>query len=183
MARLLVEFRGERRELPITGPVTIGRSKSATIHVDDLQLSREHTRIFSDGTDFFVQDLESKNGTFLNGVLVHKIPEKIKTGDRIKVGPAYITFFQRDRDDNRGTMVAPAPPRPVTQRAAAPTATAPTAPVAARARPRRSEEVEDAAGMNPAMLLLVNLFLFAVLIGGSFVFKNIFVSILSRIPQ
>lgn len=182
MARLLVEFRGERRELPITGPVTIGRSKSATIHIDDLQLSREHTRLFSDGTDFFVQDLESKNGTFLNGVLVRKLPEKIKTGDRIKIGPAYLTFFQRDRDDDRATMVAPAP-KPATQRAAAPTATAPTAPVAARARPRRAEEVEASAGMNPALLFLVNLFLFGVLIGGSFVFKNIFVSVLSRIPQ
>jgi pSer/pThr/pTyr-binding forkhead associated (FHA) protein len=90
VAKLLLESGGERRELEVTGPITIGRSRTATVYLDDKTLSREHTRFYLDHGRVFVQDLGSKNGTYLNGILL-KQAEALQHGDRVKVGVALFT--------------------------------------------------------------------------------------------
>ena len=49
--------------------VTIGRRKNADLVIaEDLQVSGQHCKLILDGDGLYIQDLESTNGTFLNGV-------------------------------------------------------------------------------------------------------------------
>jgi pSer/pThr/pTyr-binding forkhead associated (FHA) protein len=108
---LILESGGERRELKVTGPITIGRSPEATVHVDDKTLSREHTRVYLDHGRVFVRDLGSKNGTYLNGALIRE-PQPLKHGDRIKVGPAHLTVVLEAGDALPSVKAPLAPPPP-----------------------------------------------------------------------
>ena len=69
-------------------PLLIGRaagSESAGALGDDPELSREHARIsVSDGV-LVIEDLGSRNGTFVNGKRIEASTE-LQAGDRIKVG-------------------------------------------------------------------------------------------------
>jgi predicted component of type VI protein secretion system len=116
VARLILESGGERREIRITGPVTIGRSPSATFPVDDKTLSREHTLVSGQRGHYTVKDLQSKNGTYLNGKLI-KQPEALKHGDRVKVGPAtfMIVWDPEDAAAERPATSHPAPARPASR--------------------------------------------------------------------
>jgi DNA-binding winged helix-turn-helix (wHTH) protein len=47
--------------------VVIGRGEEADLTLDERQISRLHVRIYREGNKYFVEDLDSKNGTWLNG--------------------------------------------------------------------------------------------------------------------
>jgi two-component system, cell cycle sensor histidine kinase and response regulator CckA len=77
------------QEFKIESNATIGRSPDATVMVDDPGVSRLHARIRQNGTGSFeVEDLGSKNGTFLNGARVEHALAKL--GDKIRVGPRVV---------------------------------------------------------------------------------------------
>jgi predicted component of type VI protein secretion system len=172
---LILESGGQRREVRIAGTVTIGRSPAATVQIDDKILSREHTQVYVSGGRVMVRDLESKNGTYLNGALIRQ-PEPLKHGDRIKVGPAtFCVAF--DAEDAAPAAPAPAP-APVAARPPPPAA--PPAP--ARARPRSSAEqgspaVDAVAGFFEKLILL------GVVGVGAWVSKAVFLWLLGRIPR
>jgi pSer/pThr/pTyr-binding forkhead associated (FHA) protein len=111
VARLISEAGGGRRETRISGPVIIGRSPSATIPIDDKTLSREHTQVYGQNGRYYVKDLESKNGTYLNGQLIRQA-EPLKHGDRIKVGPATFVVAFDPQDQPVAAPPAPPPPTP-----------------------------------------------------------------------
>lgn len=178
VARLILESGGERREIRITGPITVGRAKTATIPIDDMILSREHTLFYVERGAFFVKDLESKNGTFLNGNLLRQ-PERLRHGDRIKAGPALITFVSEPGD-------APAAAAPFTQTAATvPTslpAPPPAAPAPARPRPRTTP-VPMATAAGAAVRLVITIFLLSVVVVGAYFSKIVFSWMLDKVPQ
>lgn len=163
--------------MKLTGRVTIGRAKHASITIDDKTLSREHTEVYSEQGRFLVRDLESKNGTYLNGSLVRQ-SEPLKHGDRIKVGPAMFVFLMDAGD------VPPVPGLSTTAKpAAVPPAAAPApAPPTPRARPRAAGEAEspvvDAVGSLVAKLILLG-----IVAVGAFLSKSLFVTILKQIPS
>jgi two-component system cell cycle response regulator len=70
----------------------IGRSKEAHLRIDDAGISRNHARVVraEDGR-FFVEDLQSTNGVFLNGLKVERA--ELATADRIQVGPNVVLRF------------------------------------------------------------------------------------------
>jgi diguanylate cyclase (GGDEF)-like protein len=73
------------------GETVIGRSLDVAIRIADEGVSRRHARIVLDVGRVFLQDLDSVNGTFLNGE-----PCKvalIKDGDRIHLGPTTLLRF------------------------------------------------------------------------------------------
>ena len=70
----------------------IGRSRSAQVRVDDGGVSRKNTRITRIGKKFFLEDLESLNGTFKNGERVTNAVELLN-GDRIHAGPTLALRF------------------------------------------------------------------------------------------
>lgn len=77
---------GIAKDIELTGePLSIGRSREADIPLLDDRVSRVHCGIrLSDG-EFYLKDLKSRNGTFVNGQRVEDTV-KIKPGDRIQVG-------------------------------------------------------------------------------------------------
>jgi two-component system, cell cycle sensor histidine kinase and response regulator CckA len=84
----VVEGPAVGQEFKIDGSATVGRSPEATVMVDDPGVSRLHARIRRSDSGFEVEDLASKNGTYLNGARVeHAI---VNLGDKIRVGPRVV---------------------------------------------------------------------------------------------
>ncbi len=75
------------RKFPLEKPVTtIGRSSMNDLPISDKMLSRQHARIVKDDDGgLVVEDLGSRNGTFLNGDRL-SAPQPLKAGDRITLG-------------------------------------------------------------------------------------------------
>jgi len=63
---------------------TIGRAPNADFIVDATLVSRLHCRLSDGATELQVEDLESTNGTFVNGERVERAA--LKSGDRLGVG-------------------------------------------------------------------------------------------------
>lgn len=82
------------KEYPLTEPVmTIGRTSSCDIHLIDMFATRNHAKFLCLGDEVFVLDLESVNGTFLNGVQLEAgTPTPLSDGDQITVGRTALTF-------------------------------------------------------------------------------------------
>ncbi len=66
-------------------PVVLGRDPELPCWIDDRGMSRRHARVFTMAGQFFVQDLESTNGTRVNGMMLDR-PHQLRDGDRIQVG-------------------------------------------------------------------------------------------------
>ena len=69
----------------------IGRSAICDIPLNKSSISREHAKIFARGGEYFIIDLESKNGTFLNGRQILGVV-RLKDGDRINLYDVPLTF-------------------------------------------------------------------------------------------
>ena len=163
MARLRLETGGERRETKVAGTLTIGRSPSVSIPIDDKTLSREHTQVYVQGNRYFVRDLGSKNGTYLNNQLV-KQPTPLKHGDRIRVGSASFMILWDPEDVAAEAPAAPAPsPAPATRTASAP-------------RPAPATRPRSSTGSGAARFVGTLLF-WGVLLGGTYVAKQVFVTV------
>jgi DNA-binding response OmpR family regulator len=71
---------------------TIGRWEDNDIVVDDRWVSRYHARIRREGDHYVVEDLASKNGTFVNGRRITE-PTVLSDGDRVQVTPLVALTF------------------------------------------------------------------------------------------
>ncbi|MHC4939170.1 MAG: FHA domain-containing protein [Planctomycetota bacterium] len=74
-------------------PVTIGRDPDNDIPLDDNKLSRRHCRITRGAEGFFVEDLQSSNGTYVNGERADR--HLLRLGDTVRIG---FTEFQVEWD-------------------------------------------------------------------------------------
>jgi diguanylate cyclase (GGDEF)-like protein len=63
----------------------IGRGRRADIRIEDPGVSREHCRLVRKEERLFIQDLNSRNGTLLNGDRILCVP--LHPGDRVQLGP------------------------------------------------------------------------------------------------
>jgi FHA domain len=71
---------------PVEGEVTLGRGGGCTVPLAfDTFVSQVHARAFERDGALWVEDLGSRNGTFVNGTPVHE-PTKIAKGARVQVG-------------------------------------------------------------------------------------------------
>ncbi|MBN1420457.1 MAG: FHA domain-containing protein [Planctomycetes bacterium] len=73
--------------------ITIGRELGSSIQVADEAVSRRHAEIFQIGELTFIEDLKSRNGTYLNDRKIEK--EVLRNGDRIRVGGTLFVFDDR----------------------------------------------------------------------------------------
>lgn len=81
---------GRHFNLP-RGPQTIGRDPKAGIQLLDSEVSREHAVISSeDGLQYQIRDLDSSNGTEVNGAEVAE--QVLRSGDRIQIGQTLMIF-------------------------------------------------------------------------------------------
>ena len=83
------------------GACVVGRDPGADFVIEDAAASRRHFQVVSQGGRYRLEDLESTNGTRLNGRRTKGGP--LSDGDRIQVGSTEITFVQKD-------LFAPAAP-------------------------------------------------------------------------
>lgn len=100
----LVGTEGDRtgEEIDIKHALTLGRSMSADIRLDDLTVSREHARVTKTKSgDYVLEDLQSGNGTFVNGERIHS--HNLKDGDVVTIGN---NEFQFQYDETETTDFA-----------------------------------------------------------------------------
>ncbi len=64
-------------------PFTVGRDKENKLHIKSTAVSRFHAVLFCEKGEYFVQDMDSTNGTFLNGKKIKR--SKVNPGDRVTV--------------------------------------------------------------------------------------------------
>lgn len=107
MAKLVLKFeQSVLKEVAISDrPVTIGRLPDNDIQIDNLAVSSHHARVFKDGANVVVEDLNSLNGTFVNNQRITKVT--LKTGDTILIGKHHIEL----QESAAGEQVAPAAPK------------------------------------------------------------------------
>jgi predicted component of type VI protein secretion system len=74
-----------------TGENGIGRDPEVSVQLDSPKVSRHHARILLSGSDAVLEDLGSKNGTFLRGEKL-TAPVPLQHGDEIAIGPFRLTF-------------------------------------------------------------------------------------------
>jgi pSer/pThr/pTyr-binding forkhead associated (FHA) protein len=72
--------------------LTIGRSSDSDILLDDITVSRQHALIEKIPDGFLIKDLESLNGTYLNGEIINEAV-LLKKGDKIQIGKYIFLFF------------------------------------------------------------------------------------------
>ena len=83
------------------GTAVIGRAPTVELRVDDDGISRKHARIRAETNRAWVEDMGSRNGTFLNGAKITATTE-LKDGDKIQVGRGTVIRFgfQDDLDES-----------------------------------------------------------------------------------
>jgi pSer/pThr/pTyr-binding forkhead associated (FHA) protein len=74
-------------EIPLTtAETTVGRQKGCRLRVPSGTVSRQHCRFLFENERLYVEDLNSSNGTFVNGVRVYG-KHMVQPGDEVEVGP------------------------------------------------------------------------------------------------
>jgi hypothetical protein len=95
MARLIITSGEEAgREVQLSDTQVIGRLPTNAIPIKDAGSSRQNTRIYRAHGRFTVIDLNSKNGTFVNGEQVARA--ELKDGDVITIGATSLKFVAED---------------------------------------------------------------------------------------
>src|SRR5262245_10497835 len=111
------------RDLPI--PVTIGREERNALRLNDERVSRYHAKVQIEDADIILTDLDSTNGTRVNGTAIQI--RRLRPGDQVSIGRTMLLF---------GTM----------EEIAARRATAVPATGGAQAQTVRADELAAAAG-------------------------------------
>lgn len=81
--------------------ITIGRRPTNDIHIDNLAVSGEHAVVVTIGKDAFLEDLDSSNGTLVNGKAIKK--HVLQQGDVIEIGK-YQLKYVAEAIANTGAM-------------------------------------------------------------------------------
>lgn len=113
---------GQRTGLALDSFV-IGRDPGSDLHIQDIEVSRRHTRLIAQSGGFVLEDLGSTNGTFVNGERVRTVTV-LRPGDEIRLGEVVTLRYELDLNSLETTPPTPAP------RAAAPRSTTPPPPTA-----------------------------------------------------
>lgn len=89
--------KGEEKVFPIGREARIGRLPESDVPLAEAGVSREHAKIIQEENQFYLLDLESGNGTLLNGLSL-KPHEKtiLKNNDRITINNYHLRFFLTD---------------------------------------------------------------------------------------
>ena len=83
---VLLDEKGNRtRTMRLMGQVNIGRGDACQVQLPDTYVSTFHARIFDRDGAWFVEDLGSTNGTYLNQRRL-SAPTELQAGDRVRVG-------------------------------------------------------------------------------------------------
>ena len=84
------------------GRAIMGRHPDCDIVLDAGAVSRQHAQITCIDGEYFVEDLHSRNGTFVNGTQIQG-PHRLSDGDRLKICDLAFTFY-RNQPSQRATL-------------------------------------------------------------------------------
>jgi predicted component of type VI protein secretion system len=85
-------------------PVTIGREEGNGLRLNDERVSRFHAKVQQDGDDIILTDLESTNGTRVNGNIVQI--RRLRHGDRVCLGRSLLLFGSAEEIQTRMQTLA-----------------------------------------------------------------------------
>jgi len=105
MGKLVVSLDGVViKEVQITkDKTTLGRRPYNDIVIDNLAVSGEHAVLQMVGADVFIEDLNSTNGTYINGKAVKK--QLLTHNDTVEIGKYKIKYLVEDGSDYEKTMI------------------------------------------------------------------------------
>lgn len=108
MGKLVISMDGVViREVQITkDKTTLGRRPYNDVVIDNLAVSGEHAALQMAGTDVFIEDLNSTNGTYINGKAVKK--QLLAHNDTIEIGKYKIKFVNLGGDYEATQVLRPA---------------------------------------------------------------------------
>jgi pSer/pThr/pTyr-binding forkhead associated (FHA) protein len=112
MGKLVVSLDGVViKEVQVTkDKTTLGRRPYNDIVIDNLAVSGEHAVLQMVGADVFIEDLNSTNGTYINGKAVKK--QLLSHNDTVEIGKYKIKFIVDDGTDYEKTMIMKPGSRP-----------------------------------------------------------------------
>jgi DNA-binding winged helix-turn-helix (wHTH) protein len=100
-------IRWRKQRLPLVeGENVVGRGRDADVRISVPEVSRRHARIVLTGLRATVEDLESRNGTFLRGQPVNR-PTVLADGDEIAFGPERAVFCSAVETTTRAAVKKP----------------------------------------------------------------------------
>jgi predicted component of type VI protein secretion system len=124
MAARLIDAQGREFSIPSDKAVVVGRLPSCAIAIPESSVSREHAKIYLRDGAYFLVDLNSANGTFVNGKRITRA--ELAGGDEVTVGSSRLVF-RTDADVPAPAAAATDPARPAPASGSAPV-TAPDSP-------------------------------------------------------
>jgi class 3 adenylate cyclase len=95
--------RQDGKVLPLTGNLSIGRTAANQLVVDDQRVSRRHAIIHSQGGEYWLVDLRSRNGTCVGERRIYQ-PVRLRDGDRIRICAENFTFHQPGNEPTAESM-------------------------------------------------------------------------------
>lgn len=84
------------KAFPFEGPVVVGRSTDVEVRLEDTTVSRRHAQLRREVAGWIVADLNTQNGTFVNGGRISQ-PTALREGDKVQFG-AVVTRFHEAMD-------------------------------------------------------------------------------------
>ncbi len=93
------------RDLPV--PVTIGREEGNVLRLNDERVSRYHAKIQTEDADVILTDLDSTNGTRVNGATVQI--RRLRAGDQLSIGRTMLLFGTMEEIEARRSSHTKAP--------------------------------------------------------------------------
>ncbi|HEY7155607.1 MAG TPA: FHA domain-containing protein [Gemmataceae bacterium] len=92
------------RELPTSPPISIGREEGNVLRLNDERVSRFHAKVQFDNGEIILTDLESTNGTRVNGNVVQI--RRLRPGDRISIGRSLLLFGSEQEISARNALLS-----------------------------------------------------------------------------
>ncbi len=105
MAKLVLSLDGVViKEVQLTkDKTTLGRRPYNDIVIDNLAVSGEHAVLQMIGAEVFIEDLNSTNGTYINGKAIKK--QQLRANDVIEIGKYKVKFLADEHQDYEKTMI------------------------------------------------------------------------------
>ncbi|MDY5785393.1 MULTISPECIES: FHA domain-containing protein [unclassified Corynebacterium] len=85
-------LQGSHMEIASVEDLTLGRADTNDFVLGDDYASSRHARLFRRGSEWFVEDLDSRNGTFVQGSRIDQ-PERVSVGSDIKMGRTIVRLM------------------------------------------------------------------------------------------
>lgn len=80
---------------PLDDEILLGRDNNNQIVIKDPYISKRHLKIVKDEGDYYLEDFNSANGTYLNGDKIMDVV-RLENGDRIRVGQVEFLFVNKE---------------------------------------------------------------------------------------